>query len=82
MCVLAAVHGNTLHASSPNLSHTSRWSIVYSYAAADNPVVVSPDPTSFLPEGGLDDVAIEAAVAKHVVRLRAKGIVPTTPARL
>ena len=37
---------------------------------------------AFLPEGGLDDVAIEAAVAKHVVRLRAKGIVPTTTARL
>ena len=24
-------HGNCLHASSPNLSDTSRWSIVYSY---------------------------------------------------
>ena len=74
--MLVAVHGNTLHASSPNLSSTSRWSIVYSYAAADNPVVVSPDPTSQLPEGGMDDADVEEAVAKHLARLRAEDLLP------
>lgn len=71
-------HGNTLHASSPNLSSSSRWSIVYSYAAAGNPVIVAPDPTTALPAGGLDDMAVGEAVARHVGRLRAGGLVGAT----
>ena len=67
-------HGNTLHASSPNLSSTSRWSIVYSYAAASNPVIVTPDPTTALPVGGLDDAAVDEAIARHAGRLRASGV--------
>jgi ectoine hydroxylase-related dioxygenase (phytanoyl-CoA dioxygenase family) len=73
-CVLGAgdclyFHGNCLHASDPNRSTTSRWSIVYSYAAAANPVMVEIDPTSPLPAGGLADARVEAAVAKHEARL-------------
>jgi ectoine hydroxylase-related dioxygenase (phytanoyl-CoA dioxygenase family) len=67
-------HGNTLHASAPNLSETSRWSIVYSYAAADNPVAVRPDPTTALPVGGLEDDAVEVVVEKHALRLREEGL--------
>lgn len=66
-------HGNCLHASSPNLSHTSRWSIVYSYAATNNPVVISPNPTSELPIGGLSDAFVEAVASKHAARLERAG---------
>eukprot|EP01047_Picozoa_sp_COSAG01_P017175 COSAG01_NODE_903_length_12848_cov_7.966899_4_plen_305_part_00 len=64
-------HGNTLHASDANTSETSRWTVVYSYAAEANPVVVQPDPTQPLPlRGGLRDAAVEAAVAAHEASLQ------------
>ena len=42
--------------------------------AADNPVVVSPDPTSELPPGGLSDEVVESVVASHATRLRQEGL--------
>ena len=76
-------HGNTLHASDPNRSGgggdggvggdggTSRWSVVYSYAAEANPVVVAEDPTVPIADGGLTDGEVEAAVRRHEARLYA-----------
>jgi ectoine hydroxylase-related dioxygenase (phytanoyl-CoA dioxygenase family) len=49
-------HGNTLHASDQNLSSTSRWSLVLSYVAASNTVVVPEDPTRIVEK--LDDEAV------------------------
>ena len=71
-------HGNTLHASDPNRTGgggggggTSRWSVVYSYAAEANPVVVAEDPTVQILNGGLTDGEVEAAVRRHEARLAA-----------
>jgi ectoine hydroxylase-related dioxygenase (phytanoyl-CoA dioxygenase family) len=60
-------HGNTLHASSPNLSATSRRSIIFGWALEANPVVIAPDPThAFAP---LEDAEVDAAIDRYEGRL-------------
>ena len=59
-------HGNTLHASEPNLSSQSRWSLIYAYVAASNPYVLPdwPDDQCPLIEKW-DDSEVDAAAQRH-----------------
>ena len=71
VCTCHAADGNTLHASAPNLSSTSRWSLILGWALESNPVVVLPDPThGFVP---LEDAAVQAVVDAHEARLSSAG---------
>ena len=65
-------HGNILHASEENLSQTPRWSLIYSYVAAANPVVTPEEPScqyAFLQQ--LDDRQVAAAALRHRDRVNA-----------
>ena len=70
-CELAAgsvlyFHGNTLHASDPNLSCQGRWSLVGSYAVVSNVWTVSEALNSQNPyPEKLDDEQFEAAVRRY-----------------
>ena len=59
-------HGNTLHASEPNLSSQPRWSFIYAYVAASNTYVLPdwPDDQCPLIEKW-DDSAVDAAARRH-----------------
>eukprot|EP01051_Picozoa_sp_SAG22_P009972 SAG22_NODE_869_length_6749_cov_3.048120_3_plen_166_part_00 len=70
-------HGNTLHASAPNLSQSSRWSIIFGWALKANPVVIAPDPTH--PFEPLDEQAVAATIDEHERRLVAAGSLPLPP---
>lgn len=64
-------HGNTLHASDPNLSTQSRWSFVFGYVAASNTIAL-PDP----PPGLIrliepwDDATVEEAALRYWNKLQ------------
>lgn len=64
-------HGNTLHASEPNLSPQSRWSFVIGYVAASN-IIALPDPPPNLlhPIEPWDDATVEAATQRYLDRLQ------------
>ena len=59
-------HGNTLHASEPNLSLQPRWSLIYAYVAASNTYVLPdwPDDQCPLIEKW-DDSKVDAAARRH-----------------
>ena len=59
-------HGNTLHASEPNLSSQPRWSLIYAYVAAANTYVLpdwSADQCPLIEKW--DDSEVEAAARRH-----------------
>lgn len=64
-------HGNTLHASDPNLSTQSRWSFVFAYVAASNVIALTDPPQDLLhPIEPWDDATVEAAAQRHWNRLQ------------
>ena len=59
-------HGNTLHASDPNLSEQPRWSLIYAYVAASNPYVLPDWPEDQCPlVEKWSDGEVEDAVRAH-----------------
>ncbi len=59
-------HGNTLHASDPNLSEQPRWSLIYAYVAASNPYVLPDWPEDQCPLVEVwEDAEVEGAVRGH-----------------
>jgi len=62
-------HGNTLHASNPNLSSTSRWCLIFAYVPSTNRWVLPAAPQlGTLTK--LDDAAFRSALTTHEDRIR------------
>ena len=58
-------HGNTLHASDPNLSSQGRWSMIYAYAGSSNPCVKPGVQEKLTRVEKLDDEGLRAAAQRH-----------------
>lgn len=58
-------HGNTLHASDPNLSSHGRWSMIYAYAGSSNPCVKPAVQEKLTRVDKLDDEGLRAAAQRH-----------------
>ncbi|MBI2503435.1 MAG: phytanoyl-CoA dioxygenase family protein [Candidatus Latescibacteria bacterium] len=66
-------HGNTLHASDPNLSAQSRWAIIFAYVADSNFYVLPETPENLrVPVDKLDDAQFEALARRHWERVQAQ----------
>jgi hypothetical protein len=57
-------HGNILHASNPNLSDTSRWSLIFAYVPSTNRWVL-PQDSHLSPIDMLDDAALADSLTTH-----------------
>ncbi len=62
-------HGNTLHASNPNLSNTSRWCLIFAYVPSTNRWVL-PEAPQLGTLTKLDDAAFRSALTTHEDRIR------------
>ncbi|MDA0336540.1 MAG: phytanoyl-CoA dioxygenase family protein [bacterium] len=62
-------HGNTLHASNPNLSNTSRWCLIFAYVPSTNRWVL-PGAPQLGTLTKLDDAAFRSALTTHEDRIQ------------
>ena len=63
-------HGNTLHASDPNLSEQSRYSLIYSYVAASNVWVLPDEQNGCTRVDGLSDADVADSLNRHWDRVQ------------